>query len=501
MKQIDQNNIPIYIIDTIKTLKNKGFEAYIVGGCVRDLILKREPKDWDITTNATPEEIQSCFIKTVYENNFGTVAVVIENTEENKKYFSSDEDKNIIIEITPYRTEGVYSDGRHPDTVAFGNNLEEDLQRRDFTINAMAYDPINDILKDIYGGLNDIEKRVIKTVGEAKDRFSEDSLRVFRAIRFAVQLDFTVSHETIEGIMSTKEGLERVSKERIRDEFIKIVESPNPAFALGFMHKIDILKHISPEIEEGVGCKQGGAHKYDVFEHLIQALQHAADKNWPLDIRLSALFHDIGKPRTKRVPGKNIKPTFYGHEVVGAKMAKKILEDLKFSRETIDKVVKMVRYHMFFSDTEQISLSAVRRIVANVGPENIWDLMKVRECDRVGMAKAEAPYRLRKYHAMIEEVMRDPISVKQLKINGDYMIKELHVKPGRRMGWMLHALLEEVLDDPTKNDIEYLVNRVKDMENLTDTDLRTLGEAGKSKKDELEEAEVTELHKKHNVKK
>lgn len=182
-------------------------------------------------------------------------------------------------------------------------------------------------------------------------------------------------------------------------------------------------------------------------------------------------------------------------------MAKKILEDLKFSRETIDKVVKMVRYHMFFSDTEQISLSAVRRIVANVGPENIWDLMKVRECDRVGMAKAEAPYRLRKYHAMIEEVMRDPISVKQLKINGDYMIKELHVKPGRRMGWMLHALLEEVLDDPTKNDIEYLVNRVKDMENLTDTDLRTLGEAGKSKKDELEEAEVTELHKKHNVKK
>ena len=226
MKQIDQNNIPIYIIDTIKTLKNKGFEAYIVGGCVRDLILKREPKDWDITTNATPEEIQSCFIKTVYENNFGTVAVVIENTEENKKYFSSDEDKNIIIEITPYRTEGVYSDGRHPDTVAFGNNLEEDLQRRDFTINAMAYDPINDILKDIYGGLNDIEKRVIKTVGEAKDRFSEDSLRVFRAIRFAVQLDFTVSHETIEGIMSTKEGLERVSKERIRDEFIKIVECP-----------------------------------------------------------------------------------------------------------------------------------------------------------------------------------------------------------------------------------------------------------------------------------
>lgn len=150
----------------------------------------------------------------------------------------------------------MYSDGRHPDTVAFGNNLEEDLQRRDFTINAMAYDPINDILKDIYGGLNDIEKRVIKTVGEAKDRFSEDSLRVFRAIRFAVQLDFTVSHETIEGIMSTKEGLERVSKERIRDEFIKIVESPNPAFALGFMHKIDILKHISPEIEEGVGCKQ-----------------------------------------------------------------------------------------------------------------------------------------------------------------------------------------------------------------------------------------------------
>jgi len=499
MKHINKENIPLYILDTLKSLKNKGFEAYIVGGCVRDLLLEKDPKDWDITTNANPDQIQNCFSKTVYENSFGTVAVVIENNEENSRYFSISEDKNIIIEITPYRTEGAYSDGRHPDRIVFGSSLEEDLQRRDFTINAIAYDPINDILKDIFGGVNDIDKKIIKTVGEATDRFKEDSLRVLRAIRLAVQLNFTVSHETLEGIISAKNGLSRVSNERIRDEFIKIVESPNPAFAIGFMQKTDILKYICPEIEEGINCRQGGAHKYDVFDHLVQALQHAADKNWPLDIRLSALFHDIGKPRTKREYGDNRKPTFYGHEVVGSKMTKKILENLKFSRETIDKVVKMVRYHMFFSDTEQITLSAVRRMVSNVGPENIWDLMKVRECDRVGMSKTEAPYRLRKYHAMIEEVLRDPISVKQLKINGDYMIKELHVKPGKRMGWILHALLEEVLEDPAKNDIDYLVKRIKDMENLNDTELKALGESGKNKMDELEEIEREELNKKYRV--
>src|SRR3990167_8063597 len=268
-------------------------------------------------------------------------------------------------------------------------------------------------------------------------------------------------------------------------------------------------------------CEQLGEHIYDVWEHLLHALQHAADKNWQMETRLSALFHDIGKPRTRRLAelgapqGKTLgiqkglpfprpasakkKFTFYGHEVVGARMTKKIMERLKFSKKEIDIVEKLVRNHMFFSDTELITLSAVRRIIVKVGKENIWTLMNVRECDRVGMKKKEAPYRLRKYFAMIEEALRDPISVGALKINGEFMIKELGIKSGPRMGWILHALLEEVLDAPEKNTVEHLSELAKSLNMLGDAELRALGERGKEKKEEIEEEEVSKLHEKHGV--
>jgi tRNA nucleotidyltransferase (CCA-adding enzyme) len=240
-----------------------------------------------------------------------------------------------------------------------------------------------------------------------------------------------------------------------------------------------------------------------VYEHLLHALQHAADKDWPLEVRLAALFHDIGKPRTRRWDGTKVggkgKYTFYGHEVIGARMTSKIMDRMKFPRKVGDLVVTLVRQHMFFSDTETISLSAVRRVVAKVGKENIWTLMEIRECDRVGMKKKEAPYRLRKYHAMIEEVLRDPISVGQLAVDGTILMQELHMKPGPRMGWILHALLEEVLDDPQKNTREYLDKRVGELELLSDTELRTLGEKAKEAKEQLEEEEVAKLHKKHGV--
>jgi poly(A) polymerase/tRNA nucleotidyltransferase (CCA-adding enzyme) len=242
---------------------------------------------------------------------------------------------------------------------------------------------------------------------------------------------------------------------------------------------------------------------------LLHALQHAADKGFSLEIRLTALFHDIGKPATRRYDKTKDKYTFFGHEVIGARMTKKILERLKFSRETIDLVVSLVRNHMFFSDTEQITLSAVRRIIQKVGPEHIWQLMEVRECDRVGMKKAEAPYRLRKYHAMIDEALRDPISVSQLAIDGNYLMNELHrspdgipagIKPGPRMGWILHALLEEVLDKPTLNTVEQLHERALDLNEQDDITLKTLGEKGKEQKEAANDAEVGELRKKHKVK-
>jgi poly(A) polymerase/tRNA nucleotidyltransferase (CCA-adding enzyme) len=232
---------------------------------------------------------------------------------------------------------------------------------------------------------------------------------------------------------------------------------------------------------------------------MLHALGHATEKNAPLHIRLAALFHDIGKPRTRRYDKTKDKYTFYGHEVVGARMVAKIMDRFKFSRETSDLVTKLVRYHMFFSDTEVITLSPVRRMIQNVGVDHIWELMQVRECDRVGMRKAEAPYRLRKYHAMIEEALRDPISVSQLKIDGNYLIHEMGMQPGRRMGWILLALLEAVLEDPTINTVETLTERVKQLDALPDAELKKLAEQAKEQKDELNEEEIKKLHMKHGV--
>ena len=488
-KTIKNESIPSEILEVMNTLEKAGFEAFLVGGCVRDLLLNRKPKDWDITTNAVPEEIIPLYEKTVYENNFGTVAIILENTE----------DKTLKqIEITPYRTEGKYSDKRHPDTVSFSKNINDDLSRRDFTVNALAYNPSKSQLIDLFEGIKDIKVKTIRTVGNSSDRFSEDALRMIRAIRFSCELGFAIESDTLQAIVETAQSISEISAERTRDEFVKIIMSPEPMVGIAMLQKTGMLKYIIPELEQGIGCEQGGAHKFDVYEHLLQALQHSADKGWPLEIRLSALFHDIGKPKTRR---KGIKKayTFYGHEVVGARMTRVIMERMKFPKDTTELVTSLVRYHMFFSDTEQITLSAVRRVVRNVGVENIWTLMNVRECDRVGMGKVEAPYRLRKYHAMIEQVLRDPISVSQLVVDGNVLMKELDVKPGPRMGWILNSLLEEVLDDPEKNTREYLDKRVGELNELSDEELKKLGEKAKQTKDEAEEKEVEELHKKHRV--
>jgi len=479
------------------SLEKAGFEVYLVGGCVRDLIMGRDPKDWDVTTNAKPEEIVKLFEKTIYENNFGTVGVVV----------SRETGENEIIEVTPYRLEAKYTDFRHPDEVKFSDKLEDDLKRRDFTVNAIAFrlsaqggsaSGGKGHLVDLYKGQQDIEQKSLRTVGEPDERFQEDALRMLRAVRFAVQLDFTIAHEVSESISKNAKLLGKISAERIRDEFKKIIMSKNPSVGILLLQKFGLLPYIVPELLEGIDCEQGGEHIYDVWNHLLHALGHAADKNWPLEIRLSALFHDIGKPRARRA-GEKKKYTFYGHEVVGARMTKKILERLKFSKNEIELIEKLVRNHMFFSDPEKITLSAVRRVIVKVGRENIWTLMNVRESDRVGMKKKEAPYRLRKYFVMIEEALRDPISVSQLKLNGNDLIKDIGIVPGPRMGWILNALLEEVLDDPTKNSKEHLSELAKSLNALPNDALRTLGERGKEKKDKVEEEEIEKLKKKHEV--
>jgi len=493
--------IPSEVTHATSVLEGANFEAYLVGGCVRDLLLSLEPKDWDVTTNAKPEQIIELFEKTVYENAFGTVAVHIGDVIHETDETTSRETKSFIVEVTPYRLEAKYSDHRHPDEVRFSMKLEDDLKRRDFTTNALALS-IKDkevVLKDMFDGVKDIEKKLLRTVGEPGERFGEDALRMLRAVRFAVQFSFTIEHETMESLSKNASLIKNISAERIRDEFVKIIMSKNPSAGIDMLQRFGLLKHIVPELEEGIKCEQGGAHIYDVYVHLLQALQHSADKNWPLVIRLSALFHDIGKPKSRRTGVKKAY-TFYGHEVIGARMAKKIMERMKFSKKEITQVEKFVRWHMFFSDPEKITLSAVRRIVAKVGVENIWLLMNVREADRVGMKKKEAPYRLRKYFAMIEEVLRDPISVGQLKIDGEDL-KKIGIEPGPRMGWILNALLEEVLEDPEKNTVEILTDLVKKLNELDDKTLKTLADKAKEKRDDFEEEELEKLHQKHGVRK
>lgn len=468
----------------------QGFESYLVGGCVRDLVMGQKPKDWDITTNAKPEEIEALFPKTFYENDFGTVGIVNEATEDASLK---------VIEVTPYRLESGYSDFRRPDEVKWGMTLDEDLARRDFTMNALAYDTEEGELVDTFGGLEDIKKKHIRTVGKPDERFGEDALRILRAIRFASKLGFAIEHETQEAVSKNAPLLAHISRERVRDEFEKIVMSENPSIALGLAAHLGLLKFISPELEKGIGVEQNQAHAYTVWEHLIRSLDHAAKKDLPLHVRLAALFHDIAKPHTKAF--KNGQATFYGHEVVGAKITKKILEDLKFPKEIVDKVTKLVRWHMFFSDTEEISLSAVRRLVRNVTPELVWDLMSVRAADRIGTGRPkEAPYRLRKYHSMIEEVMRDPISVKQLKVGGEEIMALTGTQGGPHVGSILEILLSEVLEDPKLNEKDYLEGRVKELYALKPEELLKLGKLARAKNESEDEREVEKIRVEHGVK-
>lgn len=483
-------DIPKEVLAVADGLENVGYEAYLVGGCVRDLLLGKTPKDWDITTDATPEEIQKLFPETFYENTYGTVGVVSETDDPSVK----------VVEVTPYRKEGTYSDARRPDTVEFGVSLEEDLKRRDFTINAIAYRPKTNEFVDKHGGQEDLKKRSIRAVGEPSVRFREDALRMMRAVRLSAQLDFVIKGETAQAIFENASQLGKISKERIRDELIQILKTDKPMQAIFLAQKLGLLKYISPELEEGIGVAQNQAHSFDVFEHLVRALQHAADKDWPFDVRLAALFHDVGKPAARRWGEEKKDWTFHGHEVVGARMTKKILEDLRFPKETIDKVVKLVRWHMFFSDPDQVTLSAVRRIIANVGPENIQDLLNLRICDRIGTGRPkEQPFRLRKYMAMVDEALRDPITVGMLAIHGNDIMQEIGERPGPRLGWMLNALLEEVLEDPQKNTREYLLEKVRVMAMMEDSALREMGDAGKAAREEAEEAELKEIRSKHHV--
>ena len=335
------NRVPFEIKTIAETLTEAGFEAFLVGGCVRDLLRavvygeSAEPKDWDIATDATPEKIQKIFPESVYENKFGTVGVKTDSKDEKLK----------VVEITTFRLEGKYSDKRHPDEVKFAKTIEEDLARRDFTINAIALNiDVNKVI-DPYGGREDLKKKMVRTVGDPDKRFEEDALRLMRAVRFATELGFEIDHATLGAIKDQAGLLEMIAKERIRDEFVKIIMTPRATEGIILLEDTGLLKHIIPELREGIGCGQNKHHIYTVFDHNVRALNYATEKNYSLVVRLASLLHDVGKPKTKGGNGPD--STFYNHEVVGARMTVKILDRLRFSKEIIDKVTHLVRQHLF----------------------------------------------------------------------------------------------------------------------------------------------------------
>jgi poly(A) polymerase/tRNA nucleotidyltransferase (CCA-adding enzyme) len=474
--------IPREVKLIVDELKKNGFEAYVVGGCVRDFLRGIEPEDWDITTNAKPEEIMKIFPKSFYENRFLTVTVLTESENPRLKE----------IEITTFRKEAKYTDKRHPDEVKFAKTLEEDLARRDFTVNAMALDirhTTYDIrLIDPFRGQEDLKLKIIRSVGNAKERFSEDALRMMRAVRFAVTLgkNWKIEEKTREAIKENAIWISAISKERIRDEFLKIIMSERAAEGIELLRELGLLRYIIPELEEGYKVTQNKHHIFECYEHYLRSLDFAAKKGFNKYVRIAALFHDIGKPRTKRGEGPDA--TFYSHEIVGAKMAFEILKRLRFPKKDVEKITKLVRYHLFYYNPGEVGESSVRKLLRKVGKENIEDLIQVRMADRIGsgLPKAE-PYKLRHLRYMFEKVSQDPISVKMLKVNGEDVMEILKIKPGPKVGQILDVLLGYVLEDPKKNEREFLLKEIEKLGKLSEKELENLAKKARKEREEIEQ--------------
>lgn len=468
--------IPKEVKSVLKKLAEKGHEAYIVGGCVRDLLRGIEPKDWDVTTSAKPEEIEKLFKKSFYENKFLTVTVQTDSKIPSLKE----------IEVTTYRSEAKYSDKRHPDEVRFAKTLKEDLSRRDFTVNAMAVSANGEII-DPFSGQKDLGNKIIKTVGDPEKRFGEDALRMMRAVRFAATLgkDWQIEPETARAVEKNAPWLQAISKERIRDELLKIIMSQRAAEGIEILRRLGLLEYVMPELLAGYGVGQNKHHIYDCYEHSLKSLDYAAKQGFNMHVRMAALLHDIAKPIVKQGEGED--STFYNHEIVGAKTTVRILSRLKFPKKDIEKIAKLVRYHLFYYNVDEVTESSVRRLVRQVGPENMEELLQVRMADRIGsgVPKAE-PYKLRHLKYIIDKVSQDPISVKKLKLSGNEVMKVLDISPGPRIGQVLDVLLGIVLNDPDRNKKDILKKEVERLGKMSEKEIKELAEKAREEREKLE---------------
>ena len=450
--------------------KFRDSEIYLVGGKVRDIILQRESYDYDfVVRNVNAKDLEKFLAKEGTVNLVGKSFGVFKFVPKKYKSFEP-------IDIALPRTEHSFNTGGYRDfDIQSDPNLPiaKDLERRDFTINAMALNLNTKKLIDPFQGQIDILNKTIKTVGKPAERFQEDYTRMLRAIRFSVQLFFKIEQPTYLTIQKLAPKIKDIPAERITEEFNKIVLSLNSEFGLQLLQKSNLLKYIIPELESGVGVSQNKSHIYSVFTHSVKALGFASQRNYNLNVRLAALFHDIAKPQVKKGEGPD--STFYNHDIVGAKIARKILQRLKYPNEVVAKVSHLVRHHMFFYSLGTITDAAVRRLLVRIGPDNINEAIQMRICDRLGMGRPKAkPYKLLELEKRLHEVQLDPISVKMLKVNGDELMKLLKIKPGPKIGLLLNALLAEVLEDPKKNKKSYLQKRLKELNTLTDTAIKDL---------------------------
>ena len=455
-----ENKIPESLKKMGKIFEQNGFKSYLVGGAVRDMLMKKTPSDYDVTTNAMPEDVMRIFKKVIPTGiEHGTVTV----------HFMSEE-----IEVTTFRTESSYSDGRHPDSVSYAATINQDLSRRDFTINAIAISLTDFKIVDPFLGQNDIKNKIIKTVGLAKERFLEDGLRPIRAIRFKSQLNFSIEENTFSELFNPEilEKIKSISVERFRDEFLKIMKAEKPSDSLKIMEQTGILKIFIPELLEGRGCIQNdsrGYHIFDVLDHNFYACD-GAPREKPL-VRVAALFHDIGKPKAKTERFENGAKiiNFYNHEIYSEQIAKKVLQNLKFSNAEIDFICNLIKNHMFNYESK-CKNSAIRRFIVKVGSQNIDDLIDLRLVDMYGKYNepvkkdSSACLKLLELKERISEILSEnaALSLKDLKINGKDLMQN-GIEQGPILGKILKELFDCVLEDPELNDYEKLLKIAKNL--------------------------------------
>lgn len=443
LAEVPAGRIPPPVLEICRRLRDAGHRAWIVGGCLRDLLADRPVNDWDVCTSALPAQVQQTFKRVIPTGiEHGTVTVLL---------------GGVHYEVTTLRGEGAYSDGRRPDSVHFVADIEQDLARRDFTVNAIAYDPLDDQLVDPFGGRADMERRLLRAVGDPVERFSEDGLRVLRAARFVATLEFELDADTAAAIPRTIDTFRKVSPERVRDEWLKTMKAKRPSRAFRVMAETGILEATYPELAAQVGCTQNKWHSFDVWGHSLETLD--ALEGDPV-LRVAGLLHDVGKPRTRAFSDKTQDYTFYNHEMIGADMADVWLRAFRFSNEERERVVHLVRNHLVcYSD--DWSDAGVRRFVKRVGKEGLEDLLRLARADALGKgrpvdAELDGLLRLRK---RVDAVIAagSALSTRDLAVNGQDVMKRLAIKPSRRIGEVLEQLLERVLEQPELNERDALL--------------------------------------------